>query len=405
MSFIESFAENLAKSSDTICRDWLDRLIDLLPVEKREIFPTRSLLDHVPILLRGMAADLREPETRDVLVSSAVTEKARELGLLRFAQDASVHQILREFDLLALLLDDFLATAVERSLEEAERSGKPDAASWPAPADIALLSRRIHRALRILVQAAVDAFSERYTQTIEEQRSQLESFNRMVSHELRNPVNTLEIATSLLGENAQRPEEDLQLVDIAGRSVQRISRLLRSLEIITELSDDSTGPTVQAFEIDAVAGSVKEQLEDMAAARQVTVVVDSDLPAIESDSHRVEMILLNLLANGIKYSDPDEPESRVRVSARERGGVVTLVVEDNGIGIPPGERDAVFERFVRVHSDRDAELGVRGSGLGLAIVAECVRALEGEVHLESEIGVGTRIEIAIPRLRTANDSR
>ena len=384
MTFNAWFAQEIEKRAASLCQEWLDQLVGLLPVEAREVFPTRDLLDHVPTILKGLGEDLADPEGRDVVTASAVTEKARELGVLRFGQDASVHQILREYDLLAQVLEGFLDACVE-TREPA-----------PTPKEVSFAAQRIHRAMRVLMQASVDAFSERYTQTIERQRERLEDFNRMVGHELRNPVNTLEITVGLLREESLRPENAERVLEIVGRSVDRIGHLLRNLEAIAQVDDDGLGPTTQEFELSALAADLADQLSDMAAARDVDLRVPPDLPKLSTDPHRVEMILLNLVANGIKYSDPATDERWVSIDARRGPEEFVLRVRDNGIGIPKDKQEAVFGRFFRAHPERDSELGNRGSGLGLALVAECARVLGGTVRLESQEGAGTQVDVVLP---------
>ncbi len=384
-AFADWFAARLASQAETICHKWLERLLDLLPEQAREIFPTETLLDHVPVVLRGLARDVAAPSTQDVAVASSVTEKARELGDLRFSQRASVHQIIREYAILAELLSAFL----EESLEEAPEGP-------PAPTEALWIAERLNHGIRILMQASVDAFSERYTDTIERQRKILESFNRMVTHEIRNPLNTLEIGVDLLTEEDVTPAGTRKVADLLRRSVDRITHLLRNLEALATVDEDPDGPTRQELELSAIALDVVDQLSDMADARAVEIRVDESLPRIVSDPHRIEMILLNLIANGIKYSDREKEKPWITVEHLPTGtddAMVTLQVRDNGIGIPPDQQEAVFGRFFRAHKERDSELGVRGSGLGLSIVSECVRALGGEVELDSVEGEGTTVTV------------
>jgi len=141
----------------------------------------------------------------------------------------------------------------------------------------------------------------------------------------------------------------------------------------------------------------------LAAARRVSVRVAPHLPSIVADPARVELVLLNLVSNGIKYSDASKSESFVEIAPVEEGrdadGTCTLCVRDNGIGIPADDQSAIFDRFFRAHAHLDSELGVTGTGLGLAIVGDCMQALGGAIRCESEPGRGTRFYITLPRTR------
>src|SRR5204862_987644 len=82
----------------TLADRWLRRLNELLTVELNEVFPSDQLLDHIPLLIADIAAYLRAPADEEIAANAAVIAKARELGLLRHEQQASVHQLLREYE-------------------------------------------------------------------------------------------------------------------------------------------------------------------------------------------------------------------------------------------------------------------------------------------------------------------
>ena len=111
-----------------------------------------------------------------------------------------------------------------------------------------------------------------------------------------------------------------------------------------------------------------------------------------ADPARLELVLLNLVANAIKYSDPDRSRRRSSKSRRRAAPTTpwspttrtcTICVRDNGLGIPEADQPAIFDRFFRAHAHLDQELGVSGTGLGLAIVIDCVQALGGAIRCES----------------------
>jgi signal transduction histidine kinase len=156
-------------------------------------------------------------------------------------------------------------------------------------------------------------------------------------------------------------------------------------------------------DLSTLATDVARQLDEMAQARRVTIRVAPHLPAIVADSARVELVLLNLASNGIKYSDANKPESVVDIAPVDDGtaadGTCTICVRDNGLGIPVSDQSAIFDRFFRAHAHLDTELGVSGTGLGLAIVGDCVKALGGSIRCESAPGRGTSFYITLPRTR------
>ena len=117
-------SERVAEERLTLAKRWLDQLEELLTVATNDVFPSQQLLDHIPALIGEIAGYLRAPADEEIAANAAVIDKARELGLLRHRQQASVHQLLREYDILGQLLETFVA-------EETERLGlQPSAAEW-----------------------------------------------------------------------------------------------------------------------------------------------------------------------------------------------------------------------------------------------------------------------------------
>jgi signal transduction histidine kinase len=372
--FAESTAESLAAKLHAAQRElagqWLDQLNAILPVEKKDVFPGAQLLDHIPQIIEEIAGYLKSPADQAIGANTAVMAKAEELGLLRYQQRASVHQLLREYHLLGTLLEEFITAEVKKMGATADAVEALQALA------------RVSQAVRVLQQQTVDTFVGKYSETIERQTGQLRGFTRLVSHEIRQPLGVLQLIARML---PSTEPATARLVEMLGRNVSRLGDVAGKLERLARLTRAAEGdsPTEQEVNFTALCNDVARQLEDMAASRGVTIVVDDDLPRIVIDSGRAELAIVNLMANAIKYSDPDKADRFVRVR-RTPGSGASIVIEDNGIGIPPHKVAAIFEQFVRAHSDRDEELGAQGLGLGLAIVRESMEAMKGSVTVTSE---------------------
>jgi signal transduction histidine kinase len=249
------------------------------------------------------------------------------------------------------------------------------------------------------MRTTIDTFISEYTSTINERDDRLRAFNRMASHELRSPIGTLLFAAAALKidtirSNAERLD---RVADTVRQNAERLSWLVQNLQRLAQLSEPVAAPSEQLVELTTVASEVKRQLEEMAQGRRVDVRVDPNLPALVVDPARVELVLLNLASNAIKYCDPDKPQSFVEMALTDHtDSACTVCVRDNGLGIPEADQPLVFERFFRGHAHRDQELGVSGSGLGLAIVADCVRELGASIRFESQVGRGTAFFITLP---------
>lgn len=385
---VEHFSSRLSTDHAVLARLWLERLDQLLTVEKRDVFPTHQLLDHIPDLLKEIAAYLRAPADQEIAANTAVMSKAAELGLLRFDQRASVHQLLREYQILSEILEAFFAR------EAAALGERGDATA------AVLALGRAQQAVRVLQQKTVDAFITRYTETIERQTAQLRNFSRLVSHEIRQPLGVLQVLARVLPVREDDPES-ARLVETLERNVVRLGEVAGKLERLARLTRrQDTAPNEQFVDLSAVVDDVAEQLREMAEARGVGFEVDGPLPAFAADAGRVELVLMNLLANAVKYSDPGKTTRVIRIELDPSVSHPRVHVHDNGIGIPQAKLALIFDQFVRVHPHLDEELGAQGLGLGLAIVRESMEAMGGIVTVESIDGEGTTFTLEWPGLPT-----
>jgi signal transduction histidine kinase len=385
-SFEKIIAERLHEESRALSLRWLERLNEILSVDRKDIFPTDELLDHIPLLVQQIAAYVGAPEVEELAANSAVVGKARELGMLRHTQKASVHQLLREYHLLGALLETFMR-------EELDRLAIP-----PEPARVLIVAARVSHALRILQQTTIDTFIAEYTDQISAQQTRLESFNRLVSHELRQPLGALQFAVRTLRSPAGEPaDRRARLLEIVDRNAQHMVDLTAQLERIARLREGTGEPGAQNVDVGMIAKEVARQLRDMADHRGVEMRIAEDLPAVVTDMARLELILMNLVANAIKYSDPAKPERFVEVfvsGATDDGR--TICIRDNGLGIAAADVPFIFETFFRARPDSGTQSDVKSSGLGLAIVAECVEAIGARISVASVEGQGTAFDLWLP---------
>jgi signal transduction histidine kinase len=361
---------------------WLQRLRELLPVPAASVFPSESLLDHIPDLIEHLAEDLAAPGEHPLVANTSVIAKAQELGDLRYRQQASVHQLLREYRLLAEVLSGFVSEEIIRHQLDTHAS------------ESLAVAARLHEAVFLLMQTTVDTFVARYAETVAHQTTRLEGFNRMVSHELRQPLGTIRSAVELLRREDVVPDVRERSLEIIESNSRRMATLTTRLLTLSSLAVDSL--ETQEVDLAQLVNDSIDQLAEMAAGRQVKLAVQVPAVRIVTDIARVDLIVVNLVSNAIKYSDPSKEERTVTISAVEDGDHVCLSVADNGVGVPTADLDRVFDGFYRAHAARDRELGADGLGLGLAIVAECARHIGATLALRSDDGSGTTFTVRIP---------
>ena len=394
-NYADVVSQRVSAERSVLAARWLIRLNELLLVEPNAVFPSDQLLDHIPTLISEIAAYVKAPVDEEIATNAAVIDKARELGSLRHEQRASVHQLLREYEILGELLEGFV-------IDETERL-----ALHPTPAECFEVLRRITRATRTLMRTTVDTFVSEYTTTIQERNERIKNFNRMASHELRTPIGTLLFASAMLNTDVIQLDS-ARVAGIASTissNAERLSRLVTNLERLSRLTDSLDTPSQQEVDLQALAAEVVRQVDEMATARDVVIRINAaEVPPLLVDSARLELVLLNLVSNAIKYCDPSKPDRFIEVAASLTSDeMCAIIVRDNGLGIAEQDQTAIFDRFFRAHSHLDHALGVTGTGLGLAIVAECVRELDGSIRCESSLGSGTTFLISVPRRsRTAS---
>jgi len=219
----------------------------------------------------------------------------------------------------------------------------------------------------------------------------LEQFALLASHDLQEPLRTIQGMVTLLGRDHMKSldGEGARIVEYLKNASGRMILMIQSLLEHSRLGGSLRLETVDCNQL------ISEVVEDLASLIEehgAEIRIDS-LPTITAYRDELGLLFQNLLSNGIKYHLPGrEPE--VLVSACQRGNGWILLIEDNGIGIPEEHKNKMFRLFQRFHKD----LPVEGTGIGLAHVKKIVDLHHGSIQFQSEPNQGTRFEIFIPRL-------
>ncbi|GAA4841334.1 sensor histidine kinase [Saccharopolyspora rosea] len=216
----------------------------------------------------------------------------------------------------------------------------------------------------------------------------LRRFTGDAAHELRNPVTAIrtQAEVAVVHPDPALAQETLQ--DVA-HEAQRLSDLVESLLTLARAERDTPSPARPVDLVAAVRATV-DRLEQHGVRPEVAIDVPDAPTAVPADPTEVSRVLDNLVSNALRYA-----KALVRVSVVATPGMVRLVVDDDGPGIPAEHRERVFDRFYRVESDRARTSG--GAGLGLALVAEAVRRRGGAVRATESPEGGARVEAVWPR--------
>ena len=215
-------------------------------------------------------------------------------------------------------------------------------------------------------------------------------FTANVSHELKTPLQGI-IGSAELLENGMVKQEDVpRFVGHIRSEAQRLVTLIGDIIRLSQLDEGEPMPT-ETVDLLEVTREAAENLQTAAAARDVTVTVESQPAELEGVRRLLYEIVYNLCDNAIKYNVTG---GRVDLSVSCTGGTVAVMVRDTGIGIPADQQDRVFERFYRVDKSHSKASG--GTGLGLSIVKHAVQYHHGVIELKSELGKGTEIRVTFP---------
>ena len=382
-------AQRLREEQDALTRRWLDRISARVSIEPNRIFPTEELLDHVPLLIGGIASYLENPSL-PVSADVPVIAKAMELGALRHAQGFDEYELLKEYEIFGGILFSFVSMEVESIAQPCSRE------------ELMLCAHRLYHAVALIQQATTVQYLALMKERLREREERLRAFNRALTHELRNRIG----ATMGAGQLLQMPEitgaDQRKLVDIVVRNMESMRVSLDNLLELTRLDGDAR--QARHVVLPRAAAEVLRQLREFARSRGVRTQVDPALPDVEVNAAAVELCLTNLVSNAIKYADPARGDAWVEVRGRlesaseSRDARVVIEVADNGPGVPVEQRDRLFERYFRAGA---TVTGVEGTGLGLSIVRETVHSLGGRAWAEFPPDGGSIFAFSLPARRGA----
>lgn len=383
-------AERLRAARTELTTRWLDRISERVSINPNRIFPTEELLDHVPKLINGVADYIEDP-ARVVAADTDVMSKARELGALRHSQGFDEFEILKEYEIFGGILFSFLTRIVSDDEEICSRG------------DLAVVAHRLFQAISLIQQATATQYLQLMKVQLGEREERLRSFNRALTHELRNRMGAISSAAQLLEIPELSESKRRELGSLIVRNTTGMRVVLEDLLEISRVKEDARRQ--RHIVLRSAAMEVRRHLRDAAKSAGVEIRLAHDLPDVEVSAAAVELCLMNLISNAIKYADPAK-ESRVAevrgyvmVSDADRPSEVVVEVHDNGIGVPAALRGQLFDRFFRAHED--SVPGVEGTGLGLSIVRETVESLGGRVWADFPAD-GSVFAFAIPCRRTSD---
>jgi signal transduction histidine kinase len=217
----------------------------------------------------------------------------------------------------------------------------------------------------------------------------------LIVHDLRNPLGNLYTAIKML--ELVLPEEILdenrQLFDIATANCERMQRLVDDLLDVAQMEEGESNLEVAETDLKALLESVIKRAWIILQRDQITLHVNAaaDMPPLPLDAEKIDRVIANLFDNALKHAPIG---GEIWIEARQKEAYIEISVMDNGPGVPPEDRERIFERFAQIPGNRSR---VRGFGLGLVFCRLAVEAHGGRVWVEpGPQNLGSRFVVRLP---------
>ena len=257
------------------------------------------------------------------------------------------------------------------------------------------------RHLKVLVdQATITLYNLQLLEVAEVSRQEAERANEikteflaMISHELRTPLTSIiGFTTTLLSEDvAWEPDEQRDFIQTIQQEANRLHELIDRLLDLSRLEAEMLPISLAPHSLNEIIEDALPQLHSLTSGQTLTMHLPANLPPVYVDAKRIAQVLVNLVRNAATYAPKG---TEINISASVRGGFVQINVNDQGPGIPPGERKVVFKAFQRGINTENSP--VKGAGLGLAICKGLVEAHGGRIWIKKKNTPGATISFTIP---------
>lgn len=240
----------------------------------------------------------------------------------------------------------------------------------------------------------VDSFNK-LIDKIELQEQKRQEFVSNASHELKTPLSSIKLIADSLIQTPDAPREmEVEFLNDMNIQVDRLARIIDKLLALTKMDDSGAVSRMEfsVMDISELSASVVRALKPLAESKKIYLEYKSDIgifSRIERD--RLWEAFYNILDNSIKYT---KEGGKVQMVVEREDNCAVITISDTGIGIAQNEVYKIFDRFYRVDKARSRETG--GTGLGLSIALTAVELHGGNIHVESEEGIGSRFKITIP---------
>ena len=256
------------------------------------------------------------------------------------------------------------------------------------------------------IDSDINSFAEDLEEFVKLKRTEIETLKKEdiyrkefvgnVAHELKTPLFSVQGYISNLLDGAMDDKELLKkYLKRAEKSVDRLTFIIKDLDLITQLESSTLKLEVTSFDIVKLANEIIEDLEISASKRNIKIIFDKIYDAdilVEADRNRIEQVMINLITNSINYGSE---KGTTEISFESIEEKLIVKVNDNGEGISEEDMPRLFQRFFRIDVSRSRSQG--GSGLGLAIVKHIIDAHNENIYVQSTVGIGSEFSFSLKK--------
>jgi len=238
--------------------------------------------------------------------------------------------------------------------------------------------------------------SEAAREQAEESARARADFLARMSHELRTPLNGI-LGVSQLLKGKMEDEQDVEHMDILCNSGEHLLAVLNDILDFSKIEQGKFHIENRAFRLWELTTTVDKIFKPLCDSKKVNFVVASNIDDkvwVFSDQVRLNQIIFNLVSNAVKFTHQGQVRVELNCERQNGGYLLSIDVQDSGIGIEQKRLRDIFEPFVQAEATTTREYG--GSGLGLAIVHSLVSIMEGKISVDSEVGKGTHFSVKLP---------
>ena len=359
-----------------LARSWVRALEERLETPLRKRLPSDGIINHIPAILERVADFVADPG--EALLEALVVDDLTRLAELRRQQGYSPQELLQEYQVFSEIIQDAIEDASEAFEGEATL------------ADAVRTTGRLKDAIYLLGAMSVRSRTRWADRWELERYRLLEGYGQVLGHELGNRLGAAETAAQLLQTDLELSAERRdQLHQLIVESVQGGIQTIKDVDALSRPLTEETQSIGMSLPL-LVNESVR-LARATATGQGVRIRTKGSIPDVQVPGPPVRLALSNLLNNAMKYHRSEGDDRWIEVRVRVDGSDATIVVEDNGPGIPDAIHEKIFRHNYRGKTDAD------GSGLGLAITRDALSRVDGSMEVVNSPSGGATFTVCVSR--------